>query len=245
MTTTQPTSHLEPPAEAKAAAAHVPHRWRNLSTMLGITVIEGAEGGLTTSLFPAIAQALQPEHRPPGHHGRTGPDRRCPVRPPLGLGRQPHLPQDRPGHQHRARRPPRAHLGLLPGLRSAAGPADHPSRLRGRHPADLERRHRRLLPRQEPRTRRRLLLRTRRPPVAPSSDRSWASCPASPTAGGSDSGSSAASCCWPVSRSSSCSGSRASAAPRSSWPTSPTPTPRGSCGSPTAWRCSGSPRSPS
>lgn len=59
MTTTRPAPLVEPPAEARAAAAHVPHRWRNLSTMLGITVIEGAEGGLTTSLFPAIAQALK------------------------------------------------------------------------------------------------------------------------------------------------------------------------------------------
>ena len=33
-------------------------RWRNLSTLIGVTVVESGEGSLTTTLFPAIARSL-------------------------------------------------------------------------------------------------------------------------------------------------------------------------------------------
>ncbi|MEI3843868.1 MULTISPECIES: MFS transporter [Microbacterium] len=33
-------------------------RWRNLSTLVGVTVVESGEGSLTTTLFPAIAKSL-------------------------------------------------------------------------------------------------------------------------------------------------------------------------------------------
>lgn len=38
--------------------AGVPGRWRNLSTLVGVTVVESGEGSLTTTLFPAIAKTL-------------------------------------------------------------------------------------------------------------------------------------------------------------------------------------------
>lgn len=41
-----------------ARAARVPHRWRNLSTLIGVTVVDNTEAGLTTTLFPTIARAL-------------------------------------------------------------------------------------------------------------------------------------------------------------------------------------------
>lgn len=37
----------------------VPHRWRNLATMTGVTVIDNGEGSVTTALFPTIAAALR------------------------------------------------------------------------------------------------------------------------------------------------------------------------------------------
>src|SRR4051794_18637905 len=44
--------------EAEAQAAHVPHRWRNLLTLTGVTVVDNTETGLTSTLFPSIARAL-------------------------------------------------------------------------------------------------------------------------------------------------------------------------------------------
>lgn len=55
---------LAPPAGTPTSviraekAAHVPHRWRNLFTLTGMLVVDGTEGGLTTTLFPTIAKAL-------------------------------------------------------------------------------------------------------------------------------------------------------------------------------------------
>jgi MFS family permease len=53
-------SVISPPAlvEAEAQAAHVPHRWRNLLTLTGVTVVDNTEAGLTATLFPSIAKAL-------------------------------------------------------------------------------------------------------------------------------------------------------------------------------------------
>ncbi|QPZ38380.1 MFS transporter [Paramicrobacterium chengjingii] len=48
-----------PTSELRAQqAARVPHRWRNLITLTGITVVDSTEAGLTTTLFPTIARAL-------------------------------------------------------------------------------------------------------------------------------------------------------------------------------------------
>jgi len=47
---------MAPPATV--AAAHVPHRWRNLGVLTGVTVVDNTEAGLTTTLFPSIARAL-------------------------------------------------------------------------------------------------------------------------------------------------------------------------------------------
>jgi len=41
-----------------AQASHVPHRWRSLTTLIGVTVVDSTEAGLTTTLFPTIARAL-------------------------------------------------------------------------------------------------------------------------------------------------------------------------------------------
>lgn len=46
------------PPEAEVQAAHVPHRWRNLLTLTGVTVVDNTEAGLTATLFPTIAKAL-------------------------------------------------------------------------------------------------------------------------------------------------------------------------------------------
>ena len=40
------------------APVKVKGRWRNLSTLIGVTVVESGEGSLTTTLFPAIAKTL-------------------------------------------------------------------------------------------------------------------------------------------------------------------------------------------
>ncbi len=53
---------LRPPATEPAgskATTKVPHRWRNLATMTGVTVIDNGEGSVTTALFPTIAAALR------------------------------------------------------------------------------------------------------------------------------------------------------------------------------------------
>lgn len=44
--------------EAPPRPAGVKGRWRNLSTLIGVTVVESGEGSLTTTLFPAIAKSL-------------------------------------------------------------------------------------------------------------------------------------------------------------------------------------------
>ncbi len=45
-------------ADAETKAAHVPHRWRNLSLLTGVTVVDNTETGLTTTLFPSMAKAM-------------------------------------------------------------------------------------------------------------------------------------------------------------------------------------------
>jgi MFS family permease len=47
------------PVEAVARAEHVPYRWRNLLTLIGVSVIDNTESGLTSTLFPSIAAALE------------------------------------------------------------------------------------------------------------------------------------------------------------------------------------------
>ncbi|WP_026555151.1 MFS transporter [Arthrobacter sp. 35W] len=44
--------------EASHDARRVPHRWRNLATLTGVTVVDNTESGLSTTLFPTIAAAL-------------------------------------------------------------------------------------------------------------------------------------------------------------------------------------------
>lgn len=53
---TTPSTAARP--EAAAQAAHVPHRWRNLATLTGVSVVDNTETGLTSTLFPSIARAL-------------------------------------------------------------------------------------------------------------------------------------------------------------------------------------------
>jgi len=45
--------------EGSAQASHVPHRWRNLAVLTGVTVVDNTEAGLSTTLFPTIAAALK------------------------------------------------------------------------------------------------------------------------------------------------------------------------------------------
>ncbi len=49
----------EPGPEGGGQARHVPHRWRNLATLTGLTVVDSTESGLTSTLFPTIAAALR------------------------------------------------------------------------------------------------------------------------------------------------------------------------------------------
>ncbi|MFI5610340.1 MFS transporter [Amycolatopsis sp. NPDC051903] len=44
--------------QTSSAAAKVPHRWRNLATLTGVTVVDNTESGLVSTLFPAISSAL-------------------------------------------------------------------------------------------------------------------------------------------------------------------------------------------
>jgi MFS family permease len=46
------------PTTATEKAAHVPHRWRNLTTLTAVTVVDNTENGLAATLFPSIAKAL-------------------------------------------------------------------------------------------------------------------------------------------------------------------------------------------
>lgn len=59
--TTQPSPALatEAPAEGAAQASKVPHRWRNLAVLTGVTVVDNTEAGLSATLFPTIAAALK------------------------------------------------------------------------------------------------------------------------------------------------------------------------------------------
>lgn len=41
-----------------APPARVPHRWRNLFTLTGATVVDSTEGGMLSTLFPSIAASL-------------------------------------------------------------------------------------------------------------------------------------------------------------------------------------------
>jgi MFS family permease len=56
MNTSLPTTGA--PTGIPAAPVKVPHRWRNLATLTGVTVVDNTEAGLTTTLFPSIAAAL-------------------------------------------------------------------------------------------------------------------------------------------------------------------------------------------
>lgn len=56
MNTTPPeVAAADPTTSSKGG---VKGRWRNLSTLVGVTVVESGEGSLTTTLFPAIAKSL-------------------------------------------------------------------------------------------------------------------------------------------------------------------------------------------
>jgi len=46
------------PVQAATRAEHVPHRWRNLLTLTGVTIVDNTEAGLTSTLFPTIARDL-------------------------------------------------------------------------------------------------------------------------------------------------------------------------------------------
>lgn len=44
---------------AQSRAAHVPHRWRNLGALIGVTVVDTVQTSLSTLLFPSIAATLR------------------------------------------------------------------------------------------------------------------------------------------------------------------------------------------
>ena len=59
MTTTAPAdASASTRAEGAAQAARVPHRWRNLSILAGVSLVDNTEAGLVTSVFPSIAASL-------------------------------------------------------------------------------------------------------------------------------------------------------------------------------------------
>jgi len=62
------TEESETPTSAvrAAKAANVPHRWRSLGTLIGVTVVDSTEAGISTTLFPTIARALALDN---GHLG--------------------------------------------------------------------------------------------------------------------------------------------------------------------------------
>jgi MFS family permease len=49
----------ETEAIATVQASTVPHRWRNLATITGVSVVDNTEAGLVPTLFPSIAAALK------------------------------------------------------------------------------------------------------------------------------------------------------------------------------------------
>lgn len=57
--TLNPSSTVTDQNEGAAEARHVPHRWRNLAVLTGVTVVDNTESGLSTTLFPTIAAALK------------------------------------------------------------------------------------------------------------------------------------------------------------------------------------------
>ncbi|MEU7836857.1 MFS transporter [Nonomuraea sp. NPDC049129] len=50
------TTSVQPGA---AQAANVPHRWRNLAVVSGVSVVDGTEAGLINTVFPTLAVALR------------------------------------------------------------------------------------------------------------------------------------------------------------------------------------------
>jgi MFS family permease len=59
MTTTAPAdASASTRAEGAAQAAHVPHRWRNLSILAGVSLVDNTEAGLVTNVFPSISASL-------------------------------------------------------------------------------------------------------------------------------------------------------------------------------------------
>ena len=55
---TAPSEAAPPPAAPTIDDPKVPHRWRNLATLTGSTVVDSTEGSLIGTLFPTIAAAL-------------------------------------------------------------------------------------------------------------------------------------------------------------------------------------------
>ncbi|MBT8159728.1 MULTISPECIES: MFS transporter [Arthrobacter] len=47
------------PVEGELQARRVPHRWRNLMVLTGVSIVDNTEAGLTSTIFPSIAQALK------------------------------------------------------------------------------------------------------------------------------------------------------------------------------------------
>jgi MFS family permease len=45
-------------SDLEVKASHVPHRWRNLGVLTGVTVVDNTEAGLITTLFPSMAKAM-------------------------------------------------------------------------------------------------------------------------------------------------------------------------------------------
>ncbi|WP_284982719.1 MFS transporter [Arthrobacter sp. efr-133-TYG-118] len=58
---TQPSPALtaDTPSEGADQARKVPYRWRNLTVLTGVTVVDNTEVGLSATLFPTIADALK------------------------------------------------------------------------------------------------------------------------------------------------------------------------------------------
>lgn len=55
---TAPADAAPPPTTPPIENPKVPHRWRNLATLTGSTVVDSTEGSLIGTLFPTIAAAL-------------------------------------------------------------------------------------------------------------------------------------------------------------------------------------------
>lgn len=49
----------DPPRTPATGTSAVPHRWRNLTTLTGVSVVDNTEGSLTATLFPSISAALR------------------------------------------------------------------------------------------------------------------------------------------------------------------------------------------